>query len=165
MADCFKIETTVLWKRGKEMALSGQKNEFIATFGGAFRKCFGKLTQFEVVKRSRGAPFESVALYGEREAVRLSYANPDAPILRRPDRVLEAEFVLWIDMSSMDNGVREAFLSALFQFLTHGRGIMGRETYLFQERLVVNGTFIRLPDHVREPVHVHKDLFMQAVLI
>jgi hypothetical protein len=158
------IETTVLWKGGKDKALSGQKNELIDAIGKAFRRHFGKFTGLVVTNRMRGATFQLLALYEGNEAIRVSYQNSGSPVSRNSKKELVAEFTISIDMSAMDDGIREAFLSVLFQFLTHGRGVMGRETNLFQERLVVNGKFIRLPDHVREDVDEQKVVFMQAVL-
>jgi len=164
MSNTIFIETTVLWQGGKEKALSGQKNDFLAAFGGALRTLFAELPGFTVAKRPRGAPFAPVVFCEDKEVIRLTHKNPETPFARRQDRALEAEFLIRVDISDMSEEVRGAFLSVLFRFLTYGRGIMGREPNIFQERLSVNGIFIRLPDVMGESVEPQREQFMEAIL-
>ncbi|NTW89439.1 MAG: hypothetical protein HGB37_00815 [Candidatus Moranbacteria bacterium] len=158
------IETTILWTGGKDKAFSGQKNEFVAVFGGLFRDLFGVLPGFRVPKRERGCPFGYVAIFGEKEVLRLAHPDPDRPFSRRPDKSLESEFLLSVDISDMSEEIRDMFLDALFRFLTYGRGHIGRTSRIFQERLLVNGTFIRLPDVMQESVEPQCTEFMKAIL-
>ncbi|HWQ60447.1 MAG TPA: hypothetical protein VN420_04895 [Candidatus Fimivivens sp.] len=158
------IETTILWTGGKDKAFSGQKNEFIAFFGGVFRDLFGVLPGFRVPKREKGCPFGYVAIFGEKEVLRLAHSDPNRPFSRRSDKSLVGEFLLSVDLSDMAEEVRDTFLSILFRFLTYGRGIIGRTPKMLQERLCVNGTFIRLPDVVPESVAAQHAEFMRAIL-
>lgn len=160
------IETTLVWM-SKEGALSEKRARFQKYFKQAFDRSFGD-AGVEVQKIPHGSVHEDspwrALRYGANEILRMVEVLPKGDETPRMDGCFASMFLIEVDISTLEHADQEKILAPLFWFLTYGRGRQDRTPIMFQERLVVNRTFIRLPDYAQESVDRQREEFVQAVL-
>ena len=146
--------------RKKDMSKAIQKG---------FRRSFTKGdTLFRIPHRPRrwtGAPppYGYRILVGEQEVLHMEGTFSESDLDGRGN-VLDMNVGVTGNFSRISSDLRAPLASALFSFVTYGRGFMGRESNLFLYRLVVNRVYIRFPNVARSSVESQQQEFMKAIL-